>query len=259
MDLGISGRCAIVCAASAGLGRACAEALAGEGVQLVVSARGHDGIEATAAALRDRYAVQVTPITADVTTEDGRQKILDALPEPDILITNCGGAPQGDFRAWSRSDWIHALDANMLSAVFMIKASVDGMMARKFGRIVNITNVALKGGFPDLALSAGATAGLTASVSSLSRQTVAHNVTINNIVPGRFDTQRLRSNIDDTSRRSGTSLEAVLQDRLSSTPAGRFGAPEELGQLCAFLCGARAGYITGQNILIDGGLYPGTF
>jgi 3-oxoacyl-[acyl-carrier protein] reductase len=241
------------------LGFACADALAREGVAVTIVARRVELLEDAAGWLRDAYGVPVITVVADVATETGREAILAACPDPDILVNNCGGAPPGDFRDWSREDWIRAVDGNMLSAIFLIRATVDAMIARRFGRIVNITNVAVKGGLPEIGLSAGACSGLTGFVSGLARQTVPHNVTINNLVPGRFDTDRLRSNIEATMRRTGKTLEEVREARLAATPAGRFGRPEELGNACAYLCSAQAGYITGQNVVIDGGGYPGTF
>lgn len=259
MDLGIKGRTAIVLAASKGLGFACADALGAAGVQLTIAARRPEVLEAAAADLRRRHGVAVTAVAADVATEPGRAAILAQCPAPDILVNNCGGAPPGDFREWQRDDWIRAIDGNMLSSIFMIRATLDAMIARRFGRIVNITNVAVKGGLPEIGLSAAACSGLTGFISGLSRETVRHDVTINNLVPGRFDTDRLQSNMQDTMRRTGKSLDVVRAERLAKTPAGRFGDPAELGATCAFLCSRQAGYITGQNLVIDGGGYPGTF
>ena len=259
MELGIKGRRAIVCAASRGLGFACANSLAREGVALVIAARRIEPLNQAAQLLRDRHAAQVDAVVADISTEEGRAIILERCSDPDILVTNCGGAPPGDFRQWDREDWLRAIDANMLAAIFLMKFTIDRMLERQFGRIVNITNVALKGGLPELGLSAGATSGLTGFVAGLSRQTVAHNVTINNLVPGRFETDRLRANMQATRERTGQTLEEVRADRLAATPARRFGHPDELGDACAYLCSAQAGYITGQNLVIDGGGYPGTF
>ena len=259
MELAIAGRRAIVCAASKGLGFACAQALAREGVHLTIAARGAERLEQAAADLRRRYGTPVSAVVADVATEAGREAILAQCPTPDIVVNNCGGAPPGDFREWERADWIKAVDANMLSAIFLIRATVDAMIQRRFGRIVNITNVVVKGGLPELGLSAAACSGLTGFIAGLSRETVRHNVTINNLVPGRFDTDRLQSNMQDTMRRTGKSLDAVKAERLAKTPAGRFGDPQELGDACAFLCSGQAGFITGQNLVIDGGGYPGTF
>ncbi|HEY5289693.1 MAG TPA: SDR family oxidoreductase [Caulobacteraceae bacterium] len=249
MDLGISGRTAIVCGASAGLGRGVAMALAREGVALTIAARGADRLEATASEIATETGVSVTPVACDVTTEEGRASLLAACPSPDILINNAGGPPAGDFRAFSRDDWIGAIDANMLAAIFLIRATLDGMIERKFGRVVNITSGAVKSPIAALALSNAARAGLTGFVGGLSRQVAVHNVTLNNVLPGLFDTDRLRH------LQGGD--EAVRERQKRQIPAGRFGDPAEFGDLCAFLCGARAGYITGQNWLIDGGQFPG--
>ena len=259
MELGIAGRSAIVCAASQGLGRGAAFALAREGVNVTINARRPAPLEETAEAIRSETGVHVTAVVGDITTEEGRAAVLAACPEPDILVNNAGGAPPGDFRDWSREDWIAAFDGNALAAIFMIKATVDGMIERRFGRIVNITNFAIKGGFPDLGLSVGAVSALTGFVGGLARQTVRHHVTINNLVPGRFDTDRLRSNMEVTMRETGRSLEDVRAERVARVPAGRLGDPAELGHACAYLCSTQAGYITGQNVVFDGGEYPGTF
>ena len=258
MDLGLSGRTALVCAASRGLGRACAEALAREGVDLVIVARTAADIEATATAIATETDSWVTPVAADITTEAGRAAALAACPAPDILVTNAGGPPPGDFRDWTRADWVAALDANMLTPIELIKATVDGMMARGFGRIVNITSAAVKAPIPHLGLSNGARSGLTGFVAGLARQTVAHNVTINNLLPGPFETDRLRGNFAAAAAREGVPPEEVRARRQQENPARRFGDPAEFGTACAFLCGAGAGYITGQNLVLDGGAYPGT-
>jgi len=258
MDLGIKGKKALVCAASKGLGRACALSLAREGVNVTILARGKEALEATAGELR-KFGVEVKAIAADVTTLEGRAAALAACPDPDILVNNAGGPPPGDFRNWSRDDWIKALDANMLTPIELIKATVDTMIARKFGRIVNITSGAVKSPIDELGLSNGARTGLTGFIAGLSRKTVRHNVTINNLLPGAFDTDRLKSNFVFTAKARGSTPEAMREARLAAQPAGRFGVPEEFGELCAFLCGAHAGFITGQNFLIDGGAYPGTF
>jgi len=258
MDLGIKGKKALVCAASKGLGRACAVSLAREGVHVTILARGKEALEATAAELR-KLGVEVKAIAADVTTPEGRAAALAACPDPDILVNNAGGPPPGDFRNWSRDDWIKALDANMLTPIELIKATVDTMIARKFGRIVNITSGAVKSPIDELGLSNGARSGLTGFIAGLSRKTVRHNVTINNLLPGAFDTDRLKSNFVFTAKARGSTPEAMREARLAAQPAGRFGVPEEFGELCAFLCSMHAGFITGQNFLIDGGAYPGTF
>lgn len=258
MDLGLNGKRALVCAASKGLGRACARALAAEGVDVTIVARSPGPLEATAAEILGDFGVAVHAVAADITTDDGRTAALAACPEPDILVNNAGGPPPGDFRDWSRDDWIKAIDANMLTAIFLIKATVDGMIARRFGRIVNITSSAVKAPIAILGLSNGARAGLTGFVAGLARETVRHNVTINNILPGPFDTDRLNATLAGAAAKSGQSPEDVRRARAAANPAGRFGDPAEFGALCAFVCSAQAAYITGQNLLIDGGAYPGT-
>ncbi len=259
MDLGLAGKHAIVCASSKGLGRACAISLAREGVNLVVNARTHEPLETTAAEIRDATGVEVVAVAGDITTVEGRAAVLAACPEPDILINNAGGPPPGDFRDWDREDWIKAIDANMLTAIFLIKATVDGMIGRGFGRIVNITSSAVKSPIEILGLSNGARAGLTGFVAGIARNTVRHNVTINNLLPGPFDTARLRSTLEASADAAGRSFDEAFAARQSANPAGRFGDPAEFGDACAYLCSAQAGYITGQNILLDGGAYPGTF
>ncbi|ANC91465.1 SDR family NAD(P)-dependent oxidoreductase [Azospirillum humicireducens] len=258
MDLGIAGRRAIVCAASKGLGRACAFALAREGVHVTLTARNADALEATAEEIRKATGVTVTTAAGDITTEEGRASALSACPEPDILVNNAGGPPPGDFHDWDREDWIRALDANMLAPIFLIKATVDGMIDRRFGRIVNITSAAVRAPIPILGLSNGARSGLTGFVAGLSRQTVKHNVTINNLLPGPFETDRLRKTMEGGAKAAGRSIDEEMDLRRKGNPAGRFGDPEEFGAACAFLCAARSGFMTGQNILLDGGAYPGT-
>jgi 3-oxoacyl-[acyl-carrier protein] reductase len=259
MDLGIRGRTALVCAASKGLGKGCAVSLAREGVNLVITARGRDTLEATAEEIRTRYGVTVTAVAGDITTEEGRQAALKACAAPDILVNNAGGPPPGDFRNWERDAWIKALDANMITPILLIRAVLDAMIAKKFGRIVNITSGAVKNPIPELGLSNGARTGLTGFVAGLSRKTVRSNVTINSLLPGPFDTDRLRGNIEFNAKSSGKTVDDVRKARAEANPAGRFGTIEEFGDACAFLCSAQAGYITGQNLLLDGGLYPGTF
>ena len=258
MDLGIAGRRAIVCAASKGLGRACAFALAREGVHVTLTARNADALEATADEIRKATGVTVTTAPGDITTEEGRAAALAACPEPDILVNNAGGPPPGDFHDWDREDWIRALDANMLAPIFLIKATVDGMIGRRFGRIVNITSAAVRAPIPILGLSNGARSGLTGFVAGLSRQTVKHNVTINNLLPGPFETDRLRKTMEGGAKAAGRSIDEEMDLRRKGNPAGRFGDPEEFGAACAFLCAASSGFMTGQNILLDGGAYPGT-
>lgn len=253
MDLGIAGKTAIVNAASKGLGKACARSLAREGVNVVISARSEDILNATADEIRAESGVEVTPVVADVATEQGRQVVLDACPSPDILVNNCGGPPPGDFRDWSRDDWISALDSNMLSAIELIRSTVDQMISRRFGRIVNITSCAVKAPIAALGLSNGARAGLTGFVAGLSRQTVEHNVTINNLLPGLFATDRVLDPARHQAKKSGQSLESVMENMTKQIPAGHMGDPAEFGDMCAYLCSAQTSYMTGQNVLMDGG------
>jgi 3-oxoacyl-[acyl-carrier protein] reductase len=258
MDMGIRGKSALVCAASKGLGKGCALALAKEGVNLVITARGKDALEATAEEIRKSTGATVIAVAGDITTADGRAAALAACPNPDILINNAGGPPPGDFRSWSREDWLKALDANMLTPIELIKATVDGMIVRKFGRIVNITSGAVKMPIPELGLSNGARTGLTGFVAGISRQTVAHNVTINGLLPGPFDTDRLRGNMVFNAKKLGKTPAELAKARADANPAKRFGTIEEFGAACAFLCSTHAGFITGQNLLMDGGAFPGT-
>lgn len=259
MNLGIAGKKALVQAASKGLGKACAMSLAREGAEVTITARNPEPLEATAEEIRNLTGMNVTTVSGDIATDAGREAALKACPNPDILVNNAGGPPPGDFRDWDRDDWIAAVDANMLSAIFMIKATVDGMMERKFGRIVNITSSAVKAPIEILGLSNGARCGLTGFCAGLARKTVAHNVTLNAILPGPFDTERLHATMVGGAQAAGKSMEEFAAERAAENPAGRFGDPAEFGELCAFLCSAQAGYITGQNMLIDGGNYPGTF
>lgn len=258
MDLGIAGRRAIVCAASKGLGKACALALAREGVQVTITARGRDLLEAAAEEIRRETGATVTTAVGDIATEEGRAAALAACPEPDILVNNAGGPPPGDFRDWERDDWVRAVEANMLAPIFLIKATVDGMIGRRFGRIVNVTSAAVKAPIPILGLSNGARAGLTGFVAGLSRQTVRHNVTINNLLPGPFETDRLRATMEGGAKANNRSLDEEMDIRRAGNPSGRFGDPAEFGAACAFLCSAHAGFMTGQNVLLDGGAYAGT-
>src|SRR3990167_3023679 len=262
MDLGIAGKWALVCAGSKGLGRGCAEHLAREGVNLVITARGAEALEATAAALRAMApGIEVRTVVGDITTPEGRAAALAACPQVDILINNAGGPPPGDFRDWQRADWIKAIDANMLTPIELIKATVDGMAERGFGRVVNITSGAVKAPIDILGLSNGARSGLTGFVAGLSRQQrlAGRNVTINNILPGAFDTDRLRTTLKGAAAAVGVSIDEVAERRRKTLPAQRFGQADEFGALCAFVCSAHAGYLTGQNLLIDGGAYPGPF
>ncbi len=259
MDMGIQGKWALVCAASKGLGKGCAQALVKEGVNVVITARGAEALEATAAELRALKGGEVRAVAGDITTPEGRAAALAACPQVDILVNNAGGPPPGDFRDWNRDAWIKALDANMLTPIELMKAVVDPMMARGFGRIVNITSAAVKAPIDILGLSNGARSGLTGFSAGLARKTVVKNVTINGLLPGPFDTDRLRVTMEGAAKQSGQSVEAVADVRRKQNPAQRFGTPEEFGAMCAFLCSVHAGYITGQNILMDGGAYPGTF
>ena len=261
MDLGIAGKWALVCAASTGLGKGCATALAAEGVHVVITARGAEALEATASELRARFpAVQVRTVAGDITTEAGRAAALAACPQVDILVNNAGGPPAGDFRDWSRETWIAALEANMLTPIELIKATVDAMAERSFGRIVNITSAAVRMPYDGLGLSNGARAGLTGFVAGLARQPrlASRNVTINNLLPGPFDTERLRSNTAANADRAGRSFEEAWASRREANPTRRYGHPDEFGAMCAFLCSAHAGYVTAQNVLMDGGAFPGT-
>lgn len=258
MDLGIRGRKAIVCAASKGLGRGCAVALAEAGVALTLCARGAEALEATAAEIRAATGVPVATVACDITTEEGRRAVLDACPEPDILVNNAGGPPPGDFRDFTLDDWRRAVEANMLTPIALVRATVYGMMDRGFGRIVNITSASVKAPIAMLELSNGARAGLTGAMATIARRSVRRNVTINAILPGPFDTDRLRSGLAFQARKEGRPVEEVAAERAAANPAGRFGTAAEFGALCAYLCSVQAGYITGQNILIDGGAYPGT-
>src|SRR5690349_22005243 len=259
MDFGIKGKTALVCAASKGLGKGCAMALAAEGANLVILARGKPALEATADEIRRKTGVEVTTIATDITTAEGKTAALEACPNPDILVNNAGGPPPGDFREWDRDIWIKALDANMLTPIELIKATVDGMIARRFGRIVNITSSSVKAPIDILGLSNGARSGLTGFIAGLARETVKHNVTINNLLPGSFLTDRTRQTIAGFAKAAGLTEEQAAAERLRSIPAGRLGDPPEFGDACAYLCSAQASYVTGQNFLIDGGAYPGTF
>ena len=263
MDLGIKGKWALVGGASKGLGLGCATALAQAGVNVVMVSRGAEALEASAAKLRS-LGVTVLTVAQDITTEAGRAAIWSVAGGPgknyDIVITNAGGPPPGDFREWDREAWIKAVDGNMLTPIELIKATVDGMASRGFGRIVNITSSAVKAPIDILGLSNGARSGLTGFVAGLSRTTAlaGNNVTINNLLPGAFDTDRLKTTLAGAASKTGQSIEALAEARKKLAPAQRFGHPDEFGQTCAFLCSQHAGFITGQNILIDGGAYPGS-
>lgn len=259
MNLGLQGRWALVCASSKGLGLGCAESLAAEGVHLVMNARGEELLRQQATRLASIYGVTVHAVPGDITSADVQAECLKAALQIDILITNAGGPPPGDFRKFTRVDWIRAVEANMLTPIELIKGSIDGMIERGFGRIVNITSSSVKAPIDVLALSNGARSGLTGFIAGLARKTAARNVTLNNLLPGAFDTDRLRSTIRAAAIQQGISEDESAAQRLKAVPAGRFGNAFEFGQACAYLCSAQAGYITGQNFLIDGGAYPGTF
>jgi 3-oxoacyl-[acyl-carrier protein] reductase len=259
MDLGIAGRSALVCAASKGLGRGCAEALAQAGVDVTIVARTEGPLRRAAQDIGAQAGRAVRWVACDITTDAGRAAALAACPQPDILVNNAGGPPPGDFRTFDREDWIRAVDANMLTPIALVKATVDGMIARRFGRIVNSTSSAVKAPIGVLALSNGARSGLTGFVAGLARSVAKHNVTINNLLPGSFDTDRLRATMAARAKDAGTSIEEAVNAARNTNPTGRIGDPAEFGAACAFLCSVHAGYIVGQNILIDGGAYPGTF
>ncbi|QJW83848.1 SDR family oxidoreductase [Ramlibacter terrae] len=259
MDLGIRGRRAIVCGASRGSGRGCAEALAVEGVELFIAARGVDALEALSVELWTRYGARSHIVPCDVTTQEGRAAVLAACPAPDILVNNAAGPPGGDFRQFGPKDWIAAMENNLVAPLELIKATIDGMVERKFGRIVNITSRSVKAPLPHLPLSNGARAGLTAVVATIARdpKVARANVTVNNLLPGLFDTELYHKRNAALVRQMGKPIEDVDRDRLAEIPAGRPGDPKEFGVACAFLCGAHSGYITGQNLLLDGGATGG--
>lgn len=260
MDLGLQGKTAIVCASSAGLGLGCALALAEEGVNLVLNGRDADRLalaEAQARAVAGNGA-SVVAIAADVTTEAGRAALLDAAPTPDILVNNAGGPPPGDFREWSQETWMTALNANLYTPVAMIQLVIDGMIERGFGRVVNITSASVKAPIPHLGLSNAARTGLTGFVAGLARQVAHHDITINNLLPGQHETDRLVQNYQHVADTQGVDFQEAWDAGAARNPAKRFGTAEEFGHACAFFCSTRAGYITGQNIVLDGGGYPGT-
>lgn len=265
MDFGLNGKWALVGGASKGLGLGCATALAAEGVNVVMVARGTEALESAASALRQAYGVQVVAIPADITSEAGRQAVFSHPQGPgvdfDIVVTNAGGPPPGDFHDWDRDAWIKALDANMLTPIALIQTTIDGMVKRGFGRIVNITSSAVKAPIAILGLSNGARSGLTGFVAGLARnpEIAARGVTINNLLPGRFDTDRLSAILSKTASQHKVSLDEARKIVGKTIPAGRVGDPKEFGEVCAFLCSRQAGYMTGQNVLLDGGTYPGTF
>jgi 3-oxoacyl-[acyl-carrier protein] reductase len=258
MDLGIRGRRAIVCAASKGLGRGCAEALAAEGVELVLNARGQEALAEAAAAIRDRHRVAVTAVAADITTGAGRDAVLAACREPDILVTNAGGPPPGVWSDWGREDFLKAIDANMLTPIALMQAVLPGMIARGWGRVVNITSGAVRSPIPALGLSNTARAGLTGFVAGTSRQVAKHGVTINNLLPGIHATDRADALDRGVVSAEGIDIAAARARRAATIPAGRYGTPEEFGAACAFLCSVHAGFIIGQNWLLDGGAFNST-
>ncbi|QPF87360.1 SDR family NAD(P)-dependent oxidoreductase [Bradyrhizobium genosp. L] len=259
MDLGIKGRTALVCAASKGLGRACAEALAAEGVNLVITARSPELLEQTATEIRQRFSVTVVTAAGDVTTEGGRAAALAACPVPDILINNAGGPPVGDWRSFERDQWLAAADGNMVAAIMLIRAVIDGMAERKFGRVINITSAMVKQPHAALSLSVAARIGLTGFTKAIAAQYVGANVTINSLLPEQFETDRLRSNIQKLTAKSGRTLDEEVAAAAASSPAKRMGRVEEFGAVCAFYCSVHAGYLTGQNVMLDGGRYPAVF
>ncbi len=258
MDLGLTGKTALVCAASKGLGRACAEALAAEGCAVTITARDEAQLIATAREIEAKTGQKVGHVAGDITTEQGQAAALLACPAPDILVNNAGGPPPGDFRDWNRDDWIKALDANMLTAIMLSKAVVDGMAARKFGRIINITSAAVKAPIELLGLSNGSRAGLTGFMAGLARQLAGDGITINNLLPGPFETDRLKSTLGAVADKTGRPIADVRAERMAQNPAGRFGDPVEFGAACAFLASDKAGFINGQNLVLDGGAFRGT-
>jgi len=257
-DLGITGRTAIVCGASSGLGKACATALGQAGVDLVINGRDAGRLEAAAADIRAATGAAVRLALGDVATREGRAAIIEACPDPDILVNNAGGPPPGDFREWDEEEWIAALRTNMLAAIMMIRGVVDGMIARRWGRIINITSQTVKMPLPLIGLSNGARAGLTGFIAGLSREVAQHGVTINNLLPGYFETERLRTYAARVGASRGQSADETIAEMAATNPARRIGRPPEFGAWCAFLASEHAGYATGQNFVLDGGAYPGT-
>jgi 3-oxoacyl-[acyl-carrier protein] reductase len=259
MDLGIRGKRALVCASSKGLGRGCAEALAAEGVDLVLNARGAEALEATAAAIREAHGVGVTAVAADIPDESGRAKVLKAVGEVDILVTNAGGPPPGVWSDWTREDFIRAIDGNMLTPIALMQALMPGMIERGWGRVVNITSQAVKSPIPQLGLSNTARTGLTGYVAGTARQVAEHGVVINNMLPGIHATDRADQLDGGVAKRDGISLDEARERRAATIPARRYGTPEEFGAMCAFLCSVHAGFIVGQNVSLDGGGFASTF
>lgn len=259
MDLGIAGRTAIICASSRGLGKACAHSLAQAGVNVVINGRDEAALESAAKDIAADTDVTVTPVIADVSTLEGQKALLKVAPDPDILVNNNGGPPRKDYKELDRDAMINGVVMNMVTPVELVQAVIDPMVKRGFGRIVNITSASVRQPINGLDLSSGARAGLTAFLAGVARQVAPHGVTINHILPGAFDTDRLQSGLSGTAKAQGVPVEDVAEQRRKSIPVGRFGYPDEFGKACAFLCSAHAGYITGQNLLIDGGNFPGAF
>ena len=259
MDFGIAGRKAIVCASSRGLGKACARALAEAGCEVVINGRDAKTLKVTADELSNITGAKIIAVAADVATPEGQKALFAACPQPDILVNNNAGPPLRDFRELTRQQMLDGVTANMVVAIELIQKVIDPMMQRKFGRIVNITSGAVKAPLAGLDLSSGARAGLTAFIAGVARTVADKNVTINSLMPGAFDTDRLRGTLSKASEKSGKSITQVAADRIATIPAKRFGDPAEFGAACAFLCSTQAGYITGQNLLIDGGFFPGAF
>ncbi|MEP4033958.1 SDR family oxidoreductase [Roseibium polysiphoniae] len=259
MDLGISGRKAIVCASSRGLGKGCAMALAEAGCDVVLNGRSEAALNATAEEIRAKFDVTVTAVAADVSTAEGQRALLAACPNPDILVNNNGGPPRKDYSTLDRDAMVSGVIQNMVTPIELAQAVIDNMCDQGFGRIVNVTSMSVRMPIEGLDLSSGARAGLTAFLAGVSRQVAGKGVTINNILPGKMDTDRLRGGFERAVEQSGQTMDEVRAAQAAEIPAKRFGNPEEFGQTCAFLCSVHAGYITGQNVLLDGGLYPGAF
>lgn len=258
MDLGIAGRTAIVCASSKGLGLACAISLARAGVKVVINGRSRDNLLLAQAEVEASADVDVNAVVADVTTEEGRAALIEAAPAVDILINNCGGPAAGDFRDWGEAEWVAALQSNMIAPILLMRDTIDGMAERKFGRIVNITSRSVKTPLPGLGLSNGARAGLTGFVAGLAREMAPYNVVINNLLPGPFLTDRIRSSAAREAQKVGDDVETIIAKRAEAVPVRRLGRPEEFGNACAYLCSVHAEYIVGQNILLDGGGFRST-
>jgi len=259
MDLEIAGRTAIVCASSRGLGRACAHSLAQAGVRVVINGRDQAVLEAAAKEIAKDTGAEIIPVAGDVSTPQGQKALLAAAPEPDILVNNNGGPPRKDYSELEREAMVSGVIMNMVTPIELIQAVIEPMVKRKFGRIVNITSASVKRPLTGLDLSSGARAGLTAFLAGVARQVAANNVTINHILPGAFDTDRLRSGLQGAADKQGLSFDEIAAQRMAEVPSGRFGTPDEFGKACAFLCSTHAGYITGQNLLIDGGAFHGSF